>query len=190
MPRLGNYQNGKIYSIRSHQTDEIYIGSTTQSLSVRMAEHRRNYKKYLNGKNNYFTSFKILEFDDAYIELIEEFPCVSKMHLEKREGEVIRKMENCVNRRIAGRTRKEYKQDNKEHFKEYAKQYNKQYYEANKEQIKEHQKQYYEANKEQINEHRGVKITCECGSTFTRAQKLRHERTQKHKNYLLNNSIV
>ena len=38
---MPNYQNGKIYCIRSHQTDNIYIGSTTQKLCVRMAEHKR-----------------------------------------------------------------------------------------------------------------------------------------------------
>lgn len=29
-----------------------------------------------------------------------------------------------------------------------------------------------------------MKITCECGKTFSRANKLRHEKSQKHQAYL------
>ena len=37
-----DYSQGKIYCIRNTISDEIYIGSTCQSLSQRMAQHRRN----------------------------------------------------------------------------------------------------------------------------------------------------
>eukprot|EP01080_Neovahlkampfia_damariscottae_P012895 gene12895-7314_t len=40
-----NYQNGKIYKIINLTNEKCYIGSTTQKLSVRMAEHRSFYKK-------------------------------------------------------------------------------------------------------------------------------------------------
>ena len=35
---------GRVYAIRSHQSTELYIGSTTQALSMQMARHRRDYK--------------------------------------------------------------------------------------------------------------------------------------------------
>ena len=38
------YQNGKIYTIRHPETDKFYIGSSTQSLSKRLAKHKGNYK--------------------------------------------------------------------------------------------------------------------------------------------------
>ena len=42
---MPNYQNGKIYKIHSYQTDDIYIGSTTNTLSRRFSEHKyRNLK--------------------------------------------------------------------------------------------------------------------------------------------------
>jgi hypothetical protein len=44
---------GYIYAIRSHQTSEIYIGSTTQMLCNRMTGHRRNCKRWKNKKTNY-----------------------------------------------------------------------------------------------------------------------------------------
>ncbi len=37
---MPNYANGKIYTIRFHNSNEIYIGSTTQSLPVRFGGHK------------------------------------------------------------------------------------------------------------------------------------------------------
>jgi len=108
-----DYQKGQIYFIRSHQTEKVYVGSTTQKLSVRIAEHRRTFKRYKNGKYHYTSSYDLLELGDAYIEWQEDFPCHSKKELEAREGYWIRKTE-CVNKFIAGRTPKEYYEDNKE----------------------------------------------------------------------------
>ena len=105
---MPNYQNGKIYAIRSFQTDLIYIGATTQKLSHRMAEHRSQYERYKLGKTNNCTSFLIIELGDAYIELIENFPCENKEILLKREGEHMRATKGAVNKRVEGRTKKEY----------------------------------------------------------------------------------
>jgi hypothetical protein len=55
------------------------------------------------------------KYDDVRIELIEEFPCENKMELNKREGHYIRTLE-CVNKLVAGRTKKEWREDNKEKF--------------------------------------------------------------------------
>ena len=51
MPR--NYQNGKIYTIRSRsRPDLIYVGSTIQSLSTRFGEHKKTIK-YMYEQTNY-----------------------------------------------------------------------------------------------------------------------------------------
>ena len=81
---MKDYSNGKIYCIRSHQTDDIYIGSTIQPLSHRMGNHKKTYKQWLNGKSNYVTSYEIMKYDDYYIELIEKYPCKDKMELERK----------------------------------------------------------------------------------------------------------
>jgi len=145
-----NYQNGKIYSIRTHQTDIVYIGSTTQELSVRMAGHRRNYRSHLRGKGDGSSSIEILKYEDSYIELIQKFPCVDKSELHRKEGEIIRLTDNAVNKRVAGRNIKEYRFDNKEVIAAGMKKYQ----EANKEVISEKKKEYYKSNKEVINEKR------------------------------------
>ena len=144
---MPDYKNGKIYAIRSHQTDKIYIGSTVDTLSRRMTGHRSNYKQYKNKNNkyNFISSFNILEFDDAYIELLENCSCNSKEELLKREGELIRKT-TCVNKCIPDRTQKEWYQDNKEKLNEYRK--------INKEKIVIQTKKYREANKEKIKKYR------------------------------------
>ena len=104
---------GRVYSIRSHQTTDIYIGSTTQILCKRMSDHRSNYKKYLNGTFDYVSSFEILQYKDCYIELLFEGEFESKNALDRKEGEYQREM-NCVNKNIAGRTPKERYEENKE----------------------------------------------------------------------------
>jgi hypothetical protein len=191
---MPNYQNGKIYAIRSHQKTDIYIGSTTQSLSVRFGGHKASYNQWKKGKSRYYSSFEILKCDDCYIEEIEKYPCNDKDELNRREGQLIRQMD-CVNKCIAGRTRKEYLQDNKEHIKEQTRQYRqehkehikikkKEYRQEHKEHIKEQLSKWYEKNKEKVSREGKEKITCECGSIVRKAGMRRHERSNKHKKYI------
>jgi len=134
---MPDYEQAKIYKLWSPQGDEIYIGSTTQSLAVRKAHHKRHQS----------CRSRILfeKYDDVRIELIEEYPCKNRMELNKQEGEHIRN-NDCINRCIAGRTPEEYQKENKEKRKEY--------YENNKEQIFEKRKEYRQNNKEKIQEQR------------------------------------
>ena len=186
-------QTGYIYSIRSHQTDNYYIGSTFGPLRQRLFIHKSHLKKYNESNGNYITSFEILKYSDAYIELVETYENINKMELQKNEGEYIRKNTKCINKNIAGRTKIEYNKDNKEYYKEYYKEYRndnkeriKEYYEDNKERKKE----YYEDNKEQIKEYnkeykdktkerRQVKYLCKCGKTLTTGCKARHNKICK-----------
>ena len=145
---MPDYTRGKIYSLRTYQSDEVYVGSTCQTLCQRLADHKRDYKSWKNGKHNYVCSFKLLEFDDCYIELLELYPCNSREELCKREGHYIREMD-CLNKRIEGRSRKEYYQQNKEKINQYQKEYNQQ----NKEKLVQQQKEWREDNKQKIKEY-------------------------------------
>ena len=210
---MKDYSKGKIYCIRSHKTDLIYIGSTVQPLYKRLNVHKGHYRDYIKNGTHKIYSYKIFELDDKpYIELIKNYPCDCKDELDREEGKYIRAME-CVNKVIPGRTPKEYYEDNKDKIKEYQKEYHKgyqkkyyndneekikeyykeyyndnkekikkqtkEYREQNKEKIKEKNKKYYNDNKEKINQ----KITCECGSTFKKSDKKRHEQSKKHINF-------
>jgi len=195
-----NYEYGKIYKITSKSTGLIYYGSTAQYyLSKRLSGHVRNYKRYLNGKHHYVSSFKLLECDDYNIQLIKNFPSANKKQLITEEGKYIRENE-CVNKMIPGRTKKEYYEDNQEKMKQHRednKEKIKQYYEDNKEYIKEKVKQYKEDNKEKIKQHRednkekikerkSKPYECACGSIVKWNDKARHFKTKKHCEYINN----
>ena len=81
------------------------------------------------------------DWDNWYIELFEKFPCNSKEELNKREGEIIREI-GTVNKQIAGRTKKEYYEDNKDKMKQHYKEYQ----EKNKDTIAEKNKKYRQDN--------------------------------------------
>ena len=88
---------------------------------------------------------------------------------------------------------KQYRKDNKEKIKQYRKdnrekirQQTKQYRKDNKEKLQKKSKEYIEKNIEKIRERQSTKYTCECGSTITKKSKARHERTQKHINFINN----
>ena len=105
-------QTGYIYSIRSYQTELIYIGSTFGTLRQRLFKHKQNFKNFNLQKYNYVSSYEIVKYDDAYVELVKTYENVNKMELRKFEGEHIRQ-NKCVNKRIEGQTRKEHYEANK-----------------------------------------------------------------------------
>lgn len=187
---MNKYQHAKIYKIVSPSTGLVYVGSTAQSLSKRMKEHRKCYKYWVKNKTNYTTSYKVLECGDAKILLIKDYPCNSKKELEKEEGEEMKKID-CVNTVVAGRSGKEYYKDNREKILKDRKEYHKnnrekilkdkkEYHKKNKEKMNKNSAEYYKDNREKILKQKGEKITCCCGSITRRSDKAKHERTLKH----------
>jgi len=141
---------GKIYTVRSYKSDEVYVGSTIQELSMRMGGHRADYKKgNILGKNKLIVE----NIEDWYIELYELFPCNLKTELKRREGEVIREI-GTLNKQIAGRTVKEYYIENAEKYKEYDKIYRIKNADKIKENKKEYNKEYRIKNTDIIKEYR------------------------------------
>ena len=149
-------QTGYTYAVRSYQTDDIYIGSTLGTLRQRLYKHKNDLKRYNNGKFHYVTSYEIVKYDDAFIEMIDKYENVNKIELRKYEGETIRKTENCVNKRIEGQTRCEYYINNKVKIKEYLL-----------------------INKDKILERKSAKYICECGKELTSNHKSRHNKVCK-----------
>ena len=156
---MPDYKNAKIYKLWSPEGDDIYIGSTTKLLSARKAQHKHDFQKK---KENPQTTSRILyeKYNDVRIELLECFPCENKDELNKKENEYIRN-NICVNKKIPGRTNKEW-------------------YEDNKEVVKEKVNKYRLNNQDKINERKSIKIMCECGEKINKDNKTRHEKTKKH----------
>jgi len=67
-----------VYCLYSAQpsSSKVYIGSTKGYISMRKAQHKYSYKKYMKGKAPYITSTQILaecnSDDDLKIEVLEE----------------------------------------------------------------------------------------------------------------------
>ena len=139
------YNNSFIYTIRSPHTDKFYIGSTTQKLCKRFANHKASYNSYLSNVGNHVSSYKIIELGDSYIELLEQINCDSKIQLEMREGELIRIHKDlCINKIMVGRTDKQYRLDNADIIKQRKKQYR----QDNADKIKQHYHDNADKNKQ------------------------------------------
>ena len=115
-----DYQLAKIYKIEPlNQDDEsdVYIGSTCEpSLAHRMAGHRRSYKYWKKGNGGHIRSYDIFDkysVENCQILLLESYPCLNKDELTQKEGYHIKAIP-CVNRRIEGRTQKQYYENNRE----------------------------------------------------------------------------
>lgn len=183
------YQSGKIYKIVDIGYKRVYIGSTIQDLSKRMASHRCDYNRFKNGKAGFVSVYAMFdEFttSNCKIELIEDYPCTSLNELQRREGYHIMQHE-CINKLVAGRTYKEWLQENLElskererrwrsEHKDHIQQRDKLYYELNKESILERHKQHYDDNKETI--------LAKQNEYYHRNKNKNHE---KHKQYRIDN---
>lgn len=158
-----DYNNGKIYVMRSNKTDKIYIGSTTQPLFKRFFQHK------VNSCNKALKEL-MLEHEDYYIELLETYPCKSKEELLKRENELIRENKEFVVN-IIGNSRnivnnKFVKKNGEITPIEFDRgSYNRTYYAKHKEVLTE-------------------KIECECGGVYTKACKFNHFKSNKHKKFI------
>ena len=149
-----NYKNGKIYKIVCNITNKIYIGSTCETLSSRLAKHRYDAKN--REVKNCCSSYEILKNNDYEIILIEKFPCDDREELLMRERYYVDNMD-CVNKKPPISTKEETLA-----------------------RANEWQKQYYKNNKDKINEWRRKQIICDiCGSTTDNRHKSRHQKTKK-----------
>ena len=197
-----NFSKGKIYKITNDYNNDIYVGSTCDSLARRFSKHKIATNKQENKHRKLYVLMNEIGFDRFRIQLICHYPCEDKYQLRQKEGEYIRQI-GTLNTQIAGRTekqwlednkdklkeqwkqyyednkdniknkKKQYIEDNKDKYKEYHKQYNKQYYDDNKVNIKEYNKEYRkEYNKE--------RIYCECGCSISKCNLPKHLKTQKH----------
>ena len=169
-----DYANGKIYMLEptcEYEEGDVYFGSTASTLVKRLSQHKKpsNKSKSKHLMDKYGR-------ENIKIVLIKMFPCSCKAELSAEEGKYQR-ANKCVNKNVAGRTNKEYYEDNRVQIIEQSKDYyeanrekileqhkeyrqnncekfaerDKDYYEANREQILEHKKEYQQANREKIN---------------------------------------
>jgi hypothetical protein len=174
------YDGGKIYVVRNNENDRVYVGSTIQSLSKRMYEHKHSTTNYKKDRKLY-SAMNTIGFGKFYIELVETYPCKTKEELLSREGHYIREFDsvtNGYNSAVAGRSQSEYYENNKENILKR----NQLYRDLHKSDIQITQKNWYEQNKDILSE----EVLCKCGGKYRKSggSKDRHLRTNKHTNWV------
>ena len=113
---MSKYQNGKIYKIWDFGYNQCYVGSSCQNLKRRFTKHRNSYTSYLAGKSGFVSAYALFDeygVENCKIELVEYYACNNKEELEAREGQIQREVD-CINKRVAGRTPEQYREENRE----------------------------------------------------------------------------
>lgn len=159
-----NISRGKIYGIQSLIGGVQYIGSTCQTLELRMRQHVSSYRKYLIHGGYTTKSHLVLCFPDAEIKLIENCSVESVFELRAVEGQYITNGTAegliCVNKN---------KPTNIETGN--SKEYYKEYYIANKPVIQEANWNYYHSKTKK------KKGTCHvCDKTMTAVGLVGHKK--------------
>ena len=95
---MNKYHNSKIYKLTDNTNQNIYIGSTIQSLQQRLQGHRSSAKSCKDGYG--CGSKQIIDNGNYKIELLEEFSCENKKELCIKEQHYLDKYKdyNLVNK--------------------------------------------------------------------------------------------
>ena len=139
---------GYIYKIKDNTNGDVYYGSTAESVSRRIANHRTKFK---TGASTCCSAIILKNGDWSYF-TVEKFLYNEKFELRNREQTFIDDNE-CINKRRARCSPEQFKKRINEYRKKNAesiKERVRKHYEENKETINEQRQKYYEENKEKI----------------------------------------
>ena len=182
---------GFIYKICNSVDDEVYVGSTKQTIQRRLQSHLYNTKQEGLKQLILYKKMESIGKDKFKVELLETVQFDDKYELFAREQFHMDTLNPSLNMRPAP----DRNYDSYESHKEVILQRCKDYYQENKERIIERVHRYAENNKEQISERsrnyrekhndeikakKGKKCVCDCGVEYTHAHQSRHLRTKAH----------
>src|ERR1700719_1319123 len=97
---MPDYQNGKVYKIVNDTDDEIYVGSTCNTLAKRFGDHKYDAKYKPNIK--IYQKMNRIGKEHFRIILIEEYPCNNKIQLISREEYWRNELNSTLNMRCCG----------------------------------------------------------------------------------------
>jgi len=130
---------GRVYIIRSTCTSDVYIGSTEETLRLRLQKHEANFRKHLNEKYHYCTSYEMICQDDYWIELLEEMQFDDKTELVAVEQLYINADPNAVNKYLSNNVTPRTLR---------TRDYHRAYRVANRERLNENDRNRYHTNKQ------------------------------------------
>lgn len=194
MPKTSiDFSQNVIYKLCCKDIDitDIYIGRTTDII-----RRRNEHKSTCNNENNKKHNLYVYEFirnnggwSNWELIPIEKYPCNDVMEASIREKYWFNELRATLNNQHPSRTKKEYREENKETISEKGKEYHNKHEEI----INEKRREYYENNKERKQEYyqnnkekKSQKNNCDCGGCYTNEHKNKHLGTKKHQDYVKN----
>lgn len=185
----------RVYKIFWDDCDDFYIGSTKQSLSLRMTKHRDMSKK--NSNSNLHCLIREKGIHSFKYVLVESFEVNDREEQNREEQKCIDEMKPTLNQQKAFRSiednkayHQEYNQKNKEINRQKAVERRLTDPEKIRAQARESRNRNIEkarardrerAKNPERKEQRKVKITCPCGKTILKCNISTHKKTQHHK---------
>jgi hypothetical protein len=187
MPKKAiDYKKAMIYKICCNDLDvkDIYVGSTTE-----FTKRKNSHKSRYFVEDRKFKLYQCIRdnggWDNWSMILIENYPCNNKIELTSRERYYIETLNATLNS-IRPIVSKQEKQEETKVFLEKWRSNNKekiaQYRIEHKEDAKKYNKEYHKKNKEMKTRRK----ICECGTFIQTRNKIRHLKSQLHKNLLSN----
>jgi len=188
MPRVAiDYSKTVIYRFVCKDTNvkSEYVGSTT-NFNKRKGGHKTNC--CYETKHHHYKLYQTIRenggWDNWDMVPLEEFSCENKTQQLIREQYWIDRLKPELNSYVAYREGTTLKEKKKACYDARVEK-NKAYREANSVVINEKKKAYREANSVMLKEKRSIKHTCECGVVYYFYAKSKHEKTQKHKDFIM-----
>ena len=167
---------------------DCYVGHTTY-FTKRKSHHKSDCTS-INSKGYNYKVYKVIRDSGGWqnwsMILVERYPCNNRLEALQRERYWCEQLCANLNSNVPSRLPKEwseqYYKENEVKIKEYANQY----YKENTETILNKFKRYRIKNISKIKHNQSTVINCQCGCTYTKSNKLRHEKSTKHQEYQKN----
>jgi len=178
--KINKYNNTTFYKVvcKDKSVAQVFVGHTTDLVKRvgMLAVECSNPKctAYNTAINQFIRAHG--DWDNFEVEPIEQVSCSNLTEVLKRKKEHVISCKDNLNVVVPSRTLKEWNVDNKDHIAAT----HLEYYVNNYDHVAGVHHEYYQKNKERLN----VKHKCECGGHYTFSNKLCHEKTQKHQDFI------
>lgn len=171
-------RTGRVYKIVCSQSNDVYVGSTFNTIASRWCGHKSDFMKWQNERSRKVSIFPLFAkygIDAFKIILIKEYEVEDKEHLHAYEQLWINKT-NCVNEKnpffFKKLQQKKYASENKEKLAEYLKNW----YHNNQDKVKASRQK----RQAKTNERNKEKVSCACGMLISRRNRAAHRKSNQH----------
>lgn len=92
-----SYKTGRVYKVIASRGNKIYIGSTFDQLRSRLFQHKKDYKRWKEGKDRFCQIFHLFDkygMENCTILLICEYPVIDRKQLQAYEALWIGKLKS------------------------------------------------------------------------------------------------